>query len=162
MEERLTYKESHSPLFTHDGIHDSQTHLLAPTYFYKELEREIALSARTGINFWAVRIVFTRVSSDGNRREEKLRAEDVLYFSQALQALTRKEDCVARLGVNECVILVRSSGNTVETLLSRLANDPSLTVNNALEISLSTIECETGENALSFLNRLDQQALSTQ
>jgi len=59
MEERLTHLSGKSPLFSHNGIHDSQTHLAAPPFFYEQLRRQVALSLRTQISFSAVKITFT-------------------------------------------------------------------------------------------------------
>jgi GGDEF domain-containing protein len=161
MEERLTYRGHKNTLFSHDGIHDSQTHLAAPTYFYEQLKQEIALSDRTGEMFSLIRIIFNRSNYKSESIEEKIGAADILYFSEALKDLTRKQDCVARVGVNECVILVRARKSNVESLLSRLLLSHKLTVENSLQISCSTVEFSPGEKALTILNRLDAMNLST-
>jgi GGDEF domain-containing protein len=161
MEERLTYRGHENTLFSHDGIHDSQTHLAAPTYFYEQLKQEIALSDRTGEMFSLIRIIFNRSNCKGESIEDKIGAADILYFSEALKDLTRKQDCVARVGVNECVILVRARKSNVESLLSRLLLSHKLTVENSLQISCSTVEFSPGEKALTILNRLDAMNLST-
>jgi GGDEF domain-containing protein len=161
MEERLTYRGHKNTLFSHDGIHDSQTHLAAPTYFYEQLKQEIALSDRTGEMFSLIRIIFNRSNYKSESIEKKIGAADILYFSEALKDLTRKQDCVARVGVNECVILVRARKSNVESLLSRLLLSHKLTVENSLQISCSTVEFSPGEKALTILNRLDAMNLST-
>ena len=161
MEERLTYRGHENTLFSHDGIHDSQTHLAAPTYFYQQLKQEIALSDRTGEMFSLIRVIFNRSNSESKSEEPKIGAADILYFSEALKDLTRKQDCVARVGVNECVILVRARARNVEVLISRLLHSHKLTVENTLEISCATVEFAPGENALTILNRLDAVSLST-
>jgi GGDEF domain-containing protein len=161
MEERLTYRGHKNTLFSHDGIHDSQTHLAAPTYFYEQLKQEIALSDRTGEMFSLIRIIFNRSNDKSESIEKKIGAADILYFSEALKDLTRKQDCVARVGVNECVILVRARKSNVESLLSRLLLSHKLTVENSLQISCSTVEFSPGEKALTILNRLDAMNLST-
>jgi len=161
MEERLTYRGHENTLFSHDGIHDSQTHLAAPTYFYQQLKQEIALSDRTGEMFSLIRIIFNRSNLKSESTEQKIGAADVLYFSEALKDLTRKQDCVARVGLNECVILVRAKRSNVESLLSRLLISTKLTVDNTLEVSCSSVEFTPGEKALAILNRLDAMNLST-
>jgi len=161
MEERLTYSESEYSLFSHDGIHDSQTHLAAPPYFYEQLGREIALSNRSGESFSLVRIIFRRINNSGFETGERIQAVDILHFSQALQDLTRKEDCVARLAINECLIIVRASKSNVEALVTRLLNAPELTVENSLGISCSWVEFLDCEKERAFLDRLDAMALST-
>lgn len=161
MEERLTYRGLENTLFSHDGIHDSQTHLAAPTYFYQQLKQEIAISDRTGEMFSLIRIIFNRFNSNEEPLETNIGAADILYFSEALKDLTRKQDCVARVGINECVILVRARKSNVESLLSRLLGSPKLTVENTLQVSASTVEFTPGEKALTILNRLDAMSLST-
>jgi len=161
MEERLTYRGHENTLFSHDGIHDSQTHLAAPTYFYQQLKQEIALSDRTGEMFSLIRIIFNRSNLKSESTEQKIGAADVLYFSEALKDLTRKQDCVARVGLNECVILMRAKRSNVESLLSRLLISTKLTVDNTLEVSCSSVEFTPGEKALAILKRLDAMNLST-
>ena len=164
MEERLTYRGQQNTLFSHDGIHDSQTHLAAPTYFYELLEKEIANSDRTGDAFSLIRIIFRKAvpaQSQVAQVAQVVDAADILYFSEALKDLTRKQDCVARVGINECVILIRAHTSNVETLLTRLITAPHLTVENSLIVLAATVQYQVGERALSILNRLDTVALST-
>lgn len=164
MEERLTYRGQQNTLFSHDGIHDSQTHLAAPTYFYELLEKEIANSDRTGDSFSLIRIIFRKAvpaQSQVAQVAQVVDAADILYFSEALKDLTRKQDCVARVGINECVILIRAHTSNVETLLTRLITAPHLTVENSLIVLAATVQYQVGERALSILNRLDTVALST-
>ena len=161
MEERLTYRGHENTLFSHDGIHDSQTHLAAPTYFYQQLKQEIALSDRTGEMFSLIRVIFNRSNNQGESVDAKIGAVDILYFSEALKDLTRKQDCVARVGVNECVILIRARASNVEALLSRLLHSHKVTVENTLQISCAAVEFAPGEKALTILNRLDAMSLST-
>jgi len=161
MEERLTYRDGETSLFSHDGIHDSQTHLAAPTYFYELLNGEIACSERTGTRFSLIRVIFRKTSTDGDTKEYRVNAADILYFSEALKDVTRKQDCVARIGINECIILMRSKRSNAESLLIRLISTPHLTVENSLVILAATVEYRVGENALTLLNRLDKVVLST-
>jgi hypothetical protein len=161
MEERLTHRGVENTLFSHDGIHDSQTHLAAPSYFYQQLAQEIELNKRTGETFSLIRVIFKPVKSKGHVLEGKVSAADILYFSEALKDITRKQDCVARVGLNECVILIRAELENVESLLSRLLNAKNLTVDNSLKVSCSTVQYQVGEKALTILNRLDTVSLST-
>lgn len=161
MEERLTYRGGESTLFSHDGIHDSQTHLAAPSYFYQQLAQEIELSKRTGETFSLIRVIFKPTKLKGQVLEVKISAADILYFSEALKDVTRKQDCVARVGLNECVILIRAQLSNVESLFNRLLDTKNLTVDNSLRVSCSTVEYRVGEKALTILNRLDAVSLST-
>ena len=161
MEERLTYRSKENSLFSHDGIHDSQTHLAAPTYFYETLNGEIACSDRTGALFSLIRVVFRKVNRDENLENNRVDAADILHFSEALKDVTRKQDCVARIGINECIILTRANKSNAESLLTRLISAPHLTVENTLLVLASTVEFQKGEKALALLNRLDKVVLST-
>jgi GGDEF domain-containing protein len=140
-------------LFSHDGIHDSQTHLSSPSYFYEQLRREISLAARTHKPLALVKILFD------NPESEQVRAQDILHFSFELSQLTRSEECIGRLGVNEVVIIVRDGHSHAEQLVQRLLASISLTVDKTLQIKVSQIFAEENEDSLQMLERLDQAAL---
>ncbi len=161
MGERLTHRRDQSSLFSHDGIHDSQTHLAAPAYFYALLEQEIAASERNRDSFSLIRIIFRKLLSPEPQLNGDIDAADILYFSEALKDVTRKQDCVARVGVNECIIMIRADKSNVESLLNRIITAPHLTVENTLTILAASVEYREGEKALALLNRLDLVALST-
>ncbi len=140
-------------LFSHDGIHDSQTHLASPSYFYEQLRREISLSARTRKPLALVKILFD------NPESEQVRAHDILHFSYELSQLTREEDCIGRLDVNEVVIIIRDGRSHAEQLVQRLLDSTSLTVDHSLHIKISKIYAEESEDSVHLLNRLDQAEL---
>lgn len=140
-------------LFSHDGIHDSQTHLSSPSYFYEQLRREISLAARTHKPLALVKILFD------NPESEQVRAQDILHFSFELSQLTRSEECIGRLGVNEVVIIVRDGHSHAEQLVQRLLASTSLTVDKTLQIKVSQIFAEVNEGSLQMLERLDQATL---
>jgi len=159
MEERLAHLREGRSLYSHDGIRDSQTHLAAAPFFYEQLRREIALSIRTQISFSAIKITFQRNLINGE--VPNVGAEDILRFSCELRALTRSADCIGRLGINECVILISGGEIPARQLISRLQTTPSLLVNHTLHISLSMVTSRLDETGLELLNRLDQTPLST-
>ena len=159
METRLTHLREIGSLYSHDGLHDSQTHLAAPTLFYELLRRQVALSFRSTLSFSAIKIIFQRNLNGEN--SSKVGAEDILRFSCELRALTRSEDCVGRLGMNECVILIGDGELAAKAFLSRLQSSTSLSVNHTLRISLSMVTFVRGETGLDLLNRLDEAPLST-
>jgi GGDEF domain-containing protein len=140
-------------LFSHDGIHDSQTHLASPSYFYEQLRREISLSTRTHKPLALVKILFD------NPESEQVRAHDILHFSYELSQLTREEECIGRLGVNEVVIIIRDGRSHAEQLVQRLLDSTSLTVDHSLHIKISKIYAEESEDSVHLLNRLDQAEL---
>jgi GGDEF domain-containing protein len=137
-------------LFSHDGIHDSQTHLASPTYFYDQLRREISLATRTDKPIALVKILFDNPEAD------QVRAQDILHFSYELTQLTRQEDCIGRLGVNEVVIIVRDGPGNADLFVKRLLDATSLTVNHTLQIRIATIYARNNEDSLKLLERLDR------
>lgn len=143
-------------LFSHDGIHDSQTHLASPSYFYEQLRREIALAKRTQKPLALVKILFE------NSESGQIKAQDILHFSYELSQLVRKEECVGRLGINEVVIIVRDGCSNVEPFVERLLNSTSLNVDRTLHIKVSKIYAEENEDSLRLLERLDRAELVTQ
>jgi GGDEF domain-containing protein len=143
-------------LFSHDGIHDSQTHLSSPSYFYEQLRRELASSIRSQTPLALIKIIFN------NPESEQVRAHDILHFSFELTQLTRTEDCVGRLGINEVVIIVRGGPSKVEPFIARLLDATSLTVNHSLEIKIASVFAGEQETALSILERLDRTQLDIQ
>ncbi len=142
-------------LFSHDGIHDSQTHLASPTYFYDQLRREISLATRTDKPIALIKILFDNPDSD------QVRAYDIWHFSYELTQLTRQEDCIGRLGVNEVVIIVRDGRGNAELFVKRLLEATSLTVNHTLHIRIATVYARNSEDALKLLDRLDRAELVT-
>lgn len=142
-------------LFSHDGIHDSQTHLSSPSYFYEQLRREILFASRSKKPLALVKILFTNPQSD------QVRAHDVLHFAHALMQLTRQEECVGRLGINEVVIIVRDGATNAELLVQRLLKATSLTVDHTLQIKVSIVVGAENETSLSLLGRLDRAKLIT-
>ena len=136
-------------LFSHDGIHDSQTHLATPSYFYDQLRREISLATRTNKPIALIKIVFD------NPEFDQVQAYDILHFSYELTQLTRREDCIGRLGINEVVIIVRDGCINAELFVNRLLESTSLTVNHKLHIRIATVFGGINEDSLDLLARLD-------
>ena len=140
-------------LFSHDGIHDSQTHLASPSYFYEQLRREISLATRTDKPIALIKILFENPTSD------QVRAYDILHFSYELTKLTRKEDCIGRLGINEIVIIVRDGCGNAELFVNRLLDATSLTVDHTLQIKIATVFARSNEDSIKLLDRLDRAEL---
>ena len=143
-------------LFSHDGIHDSQTHLASPSFFYDQLRREISLATRVNKPIALVKIIFDNPESD------QVRAFDILHFSYELTQLTRQEDCVGRLGINEVVIIVRDGCVNADLFVKRLLDSTTLTVNHTLRIRIATIFAHNNEDSLKLLDRLDRAELVAQ
>lgn len=142
--------------FIHDGIHDTQTHLIAPPFFYEQLRRELLLTERTSLQFSVIRIEISAFSQD-------LKVSDlqILLFAQELTKITRAQDCVARIGLHEFLILIRDSSLAADLLLKRIHGSKALSANSSLFINTSSVTSCAGESGLELLNRLDQESLST-
>lgn len=143
-------------LFSHDGIHDSQTHLASPSFFYDQLRREISLATRVNKPIALVKIIFDNPESD------QVHAFDILHFSYELTQLTRQEDCIGRLGINEVVIIVRDGCGNADLFVKRLLDSTTLTVNHTLRIRIATIFAHNNEDSLKLLERLDRAELIAQ
>jgi len=102
-----------------------------------------------------VKILFTNPQSD------QVSAHDVLHFAHELTQLTRQEECVGRLGINEVVIIVRDGVTNAELLVQRLLKATSLTVDHTLQIKVSIVLGAENETSLSLLGRLDRAELIT-
>lgn len=142
-------------LFSHDGIHDSQTHLASPSYFYEQLKREISLANRSLKPIALIKIVFEKPDS------KDIHAYDIFHFSNELTLLTRDEECIGRLGVNEIVMIVRDGIGDSSHLVNRLLDSTALTVNHTLCVKIARVFGEVGEDSLALLDRLDRAELTT-
>jgi hypothetical protein len=76
--------------------------------------------------------------------------------------LTRKGECVGRLGVNEVVIIVRDGFSNAEQFVQRLLVATSLTVDHSLLIKVAKVYGEENEDSLHLLSRLDRAELISQ
>jgi hypothetical protein len=108
------------------------------------------LAARTEKPLALIKIHFDNPESD------QVRAYDILHFSFELTQLTRQEDCIGRLGVNEVVIIVRDGASNVELFVDRLLDAASLTVNHTLQIRIGKVLARDNEDSLKLLDRLDR------
>jgi GGDEF domain-containing protein len=97
-----------------------------------------------------------------NPESEQVRAHDILHFSYELTQLTRKGECVGRLGVNEVVIIVRDGFSNAEQFVQRLLVATSLTVDHSLLIKVAKVYGEENEDSLHLLSRLDRAELISQ
>ena len=140
--------------FSHDGIHDSLTQLFSATYFYEELARQIALSERNGAEFSIIRCVL----HVQNKREQDFEA---INFAHLLSSITRKNECVARMGENEYVILLPEPELSASVVLSRIIRAHNSGESAMATLSTTIITHQAKESALELLNRLDKSPLST-
>jgi hypothetical protein len=82
-----------------------------------------------------------------------------LHFSYELTQLTRQEECIGRLGINEVVIIVRDGPGNADLFVKRLLDATALTVNHTLQIRIATIYARNNEDSLKLLERLDRAEL---
>lgn len=90
-----------------------------------------------------------------NPKSDQVRAHDILHFSYELSQLTRSEECIGRLGVNEVVIIVRDGLSNAELFVQRLLDATSLTVDHTLQIQVSKVFSQRDEPPVKLLERLD-------
>ncbi len=140
--------------FSHDGIHDSLTQLFSAPYFYEELSRQLALSKRNGAEFSIIGCVL----HTQNTCEQDFEA---INFAHLLSSLTRKNECVARMGENEYVILVPEPELSASVVLSRIIRAHNSSESAMATLSTTMITHQAKESALELLNRLDKSPLST-
>ena len=98
---------------------------------------------------------------ESSENSASVSAEDILKFSCELRTLTRSEDCIGRLGINECVMLIADGELAARELVSRLHSTSTLSLTERLHISISMVTSLRGETGLELLNRLDEAPLST-
>jgi GGDEF domain-containing protein len=140
--------------FTHDGLHDSLTHLAAPPYFYENLRRDIATADREKSRLTLIRFVLEATSdSDVNQSKYEIA---VINFAEILKASIRSEDLCARLGLLEFTLILKSSMAIGISLAERILDGVEL---DGFECSYSILEVSPKESSLEILNRLDNQEL---
>jgi GGDEF domain-containing protein len=152
-------------IFSHDGIHDTLTHLAAPPYFYEELKREVSRFERSQAPFSLLSITFME-------RPENISYE-VLAVAAILKELLRAEDLAARVGTYEFAILIKADRAGALSLASRISSQWREVQNSTNAVSWSIgkgsdepltsellvklSEYENGFTALDSLNRLDRE-----
>lgn len=140
--------------FTHDGLHDSLTHLAAPPYFYENLRRDLATADREKSRLTLIRFVLEETSENGENQSRYEVA--VINFAEILKSLIRSEDLCARLGLLEFTLILKSSVAIGISLAERILHGLEL---DGFECSYSILEVSPKESSLEILNRLDNQEL---
>jgi GGDEF domain-containing protein len=140
--------------FTHDGLHDSLTHLAAPPYFYENLRRDIATADREKSRLTLIRFVLQETSEFGENQSKYEIA--VINFAEILKSSIRSQDLCARLGLLEFTLILKSSVVIGKTLAERILDGIEL---DGFECNYSILEVSPKESSLEILNRLDNQEL---
>ena len=140
--------------FTHDGLHDSLTHLAAPPYFYENLRRDIASADREKSRLTLIKFVLQDLS--GNDVSQSKYEIAVVTFAEILKTSIRSQDLCARLGLLEFTLILKSSAVIGISLAERILDGVDL---DGFECSYSILEVSPKESSLEILNRLDNQEL---
>ncbi len=140
--------------FTHDGLHDSLTHLAAPPYFYENLRRDIASADREKSRLTLIKFVLQDLS--GNDEGQSKYEVAVVTFAEILKSSIRSQDLCARLGLLEFTLILKSSAAIGILLAERILDGVDL---DGFECSYSILEVSPKESSLEILNRLDNQEL---
>jgi GGDEF domain-containing protein len=140
--------------FEHDGLHDSLTRLAAPPYFYESLRREIATVNRSGTDLTAIRLI---LESDA-----PIYDATIISFADLITNSFRFEDVKARLGIVEFGILIHGGEDLANQLSQRLVARWAIEGIPNSVISYALTKYIVGEEAIIFINRLDDQILIRQ
>jgi GGDEF domain-containing protein len=140
--------------FKHDGLHDALTRLAAPPYFYESLRREIATVNRSGADLTAIRLI---LESDA-----PIYDATIISFADLITNSFRFEDAKARLGIVEFGILIHGSEDLASQLCQRLVARWAIEGIPNSVISYALAKYIVGEEAIAFINRLDDQILICQ
>ncbi len=110
------------------------------------------MTTRSAIPFSLIQII---AKKNPSAKEKFCSDKEILNFAEALKETVRSYDTLARLGVQEFVILVRGEKLVAAKLVERielLKNEASAT---EIEIVINCIEAAIGEQPLSLMNRLE-------
>ena len=139
--------------FSHDGLRDSLTRVAAPPFFYESLKREISLSERSESTITALTL---RLIS-----EQPIYDYPLVAFSEIAARALRLEDHIARMGINNFVILITGDNDVAEQICARISSQWTLEGVPGISLHYAWISHQAGESVLEFLNRPDGQELKT-
>jgi GGDEF domain-containing protein len=140
-------------VFSHDGLRDSLTRLAAPPFFYESLKREISLSERNESEITAISF---RLISD-----QPIYDFPLLAFSEIAMRAFRLEDHIARMGVDNFIVLITGDNDVAEQITARVQSQWTVEGIPGIFLHYAWIPHKVGESPLDFLNRLDGQELRT-
>ena len=138
-------------VFSHDGLRDSLTRVAAPPFFYESLKREISLSERSESTITA--LTLSLIS------EQPIYDYPIVAFSEIAARALRLEDHIARMGINNFVILITGDNDVAEQICARISSQWTLEGVPGISLHYAWISHQAGESILDFLNRLDGQEL---
>ncbi|CAN2177385.1 hypothetical protein MCEPAE42_00208 [Candidatus Nanopelagicaceae bacterium] len=137
--------------FEHDGLHDALTRLAAPPFFYESLRREIAIANRGGTDLTAIRLIL--------ESDSPIYDATIISIADLITNSFRFEDAKARLGIVEFGILIYGGEDLASQLCQRLVARWAIEGTPKTVISYAITKYIEGEEAITFINRLDDQIL---
>ena len=146
MERNLSSDNYVDPI-SHDGVHDSLTHLAAPLVFYEFIHREISRSIRTESDLSVVRFLLLPIQTDSKSEYEIA----LINFSKVLTQSSRLSDLSARVGKLEFLTLVTSDSTTALNFINRVKT---LWKHPNFQVSATHIQYRHHEGLLSLMGRL--------
>jgi GGDEF domain-containing protein len=135
---------------SHDGVHDSLTHLPATGFFYEILFREIARAERDQQSLTLIRFKLFP-SSDvipSSHFEVAL-----INFARALNKISRACDINARIGRLEFFSLLTISASHHREFVSRIEE---IWHEDNFKFRYEFVTLRSGESLIQLLNRLDE------
>jgi GGDEF domain-containing protein len=85
----------------------------------------------------------------------------LVAFSEIAARALRLEDHIARMGINNFVVLITGDNDVAEQICARISSQWTLEGVPGISLHYAWISHQTGESVLDFLNRLDGQELKT-
>jgi diguanylate cyclase (GGDEF)-like protein len=159
-------------VYSHDGIRDSLTHLVAPSLFYEELRRELSRATRAQEPISVIRFVLAQIDAslhEGDFASYPEFERHVVSFAQLLTIYSRDEDVCARMGELEFVCILHGAEEASQSFVSRISSHwhkmetsaNAVTVDILVRLEAASLVSNFGESALDLLNRLDFVPLTT-
>lgn len=135
-----------SYLFSHDGLHDSLTHLYAPSFIYDLLERRLKIAARNKSSIALIKVV----------TDQSLSESDIIECAERLSSQIRPDDAIGRMGYFEFLIVLSTTtpASSFHVALSTIAQR--YRQSSEIQVAFSMIESQPHEPLREIFNRLDE------
>lgn len=148
MERNLSSTQYTDPV-SHDGVHDSLTHLASPALFYEVAYIELARSDRevTPLSLFQFNLV-KKPDTEATSQYEIA----VINFAKAMRSTSRQSDLSARVGRFAFFSLIHIPESGADGYISRLRE---LWGSDDYLLTSKFVTREPGESLLPLLNRLD-------
>lgn len=148
MERNLSSTQYTDPV-SHDGVHDSLTHLASPALFYEVAYIELARSDRESTPLTLFQFNLYRNPNISIASEYEIA---VINFAKAMRASSRQSDLSARVGRFSFFSLLHIHESGADGYISRLR---AIWGSSEYLLSSKFVTRARGESLLPLLNRLD-------